>query len=64
MLDLIIIWGSVVQGDSEDEEYDDDDDDEDGAAETALETYTTPLDSEDCPIDEYVIFKEVMQSKF
>lgn len=30
---------------------------------TVLEAYTTPLDEEDCDIDEYMIFKEVMQSR-
>lgn len=44
----------------------DDDSDDDFAPpeETALETYTTPLDEENCSIDEYVAFKEVLQSKF
>ncbi|XP_077995074.1 importin-7-like [Glandiceps talaboti] len=36
-------------------------DDEDGYEETALESYNTPLDDDDCPIDEYMIFKEVLQ---
>ncbi|KAI4503803.1 hypothetical protein M0802_001206 [Mischocyttarus mexicanus] len=43
----------------------DDDEDEseyDGNEETALESYSTPLDSEESNQDEYVIFKEVMQS--
>lgn len=35
-----------------------DDDDEEGA----LDLYTTPLDDENCLVDEYVIFKETMQS--
>lgn len=49
--------------DSEDDDYeDDDDDDDDGTAETALDTYTTPLDADDCPIDEYIIFKEVLHN--
>lgn len=30
---------------------------------TVLEAYSTPLDEEDCDIDEYMVFKEVMQSK-
>lgn len=29
---------------------------------TALESYTTPLDSDDCPIDEYVEFKAVLEN--
>ncbi|XP_076310776.1 importin-7 msk isoform X2 [Tachypleus tridentatus] len=40
-------------------EDDDDDDDEEGE-ETALESYTTPIDDEDNFIDEYVIFKDVI----
>ncbi|KAH9487616.1 importin-7 [Bulinus truncatus] len=42
---------------------DDDDSEEltdDGAEETALESYTTFLDSENCPIDEYVTFKNIL----
>jgi len=42
----------------------DDDEDEDDdleTEETALETYATPLDADDCPVDEYIIFKEIMQ---
>ncbi|XP_065333420.1 importin-7 [Cloeon dipterum] len=40
----------------------DDDDDEDWMNEdpTALEDFSTPLDAEDCNIDEFIIFKEVM----
>lgn len=30
----------------------------------SLETYTTPLDEEDSEIDEYVIFKQVLQCKY
>lgn len=34
--------------------------------ETALEGFTTPLDDEDNPayVDEYMVFQEVMTSKF
>ncbi|XP_059474661.1 importin-7 isoform X2 [Neocloeon triangulifer] len=41
---------------------DDEDDDEDWMNEdpTALEDYSTPLDADDCNIDEYIIFKEVL----
>lgn len=42
---------------------DDDEDDEDEwdeAEETALEGYSTPLDDEEAFVDEYCIFKEVM----
>ncbi|CAH1785309.1 unnamed protein product [Owenia fusiformis] len=45
---------------------DDDDSDaeysDDGAEETALESYNTPLDAEDCTVDEYQIFKNVLQN--
>jgi hypothetical protein len=43
---------------------DDDDDEDDDIEETALESYETPLDKEECPIDEYAIFKGLMQSKW
>lgn len=48
------------------DELSDEDSDDDFAPpeETALETYTTPLDDENCSIDEYVAFKEVLQSKY
>lgn len=42
---------------------DDDDGEEEHCAETeetALESYTTPLDDEDCPVDEYIVFKEIL----
>lgn len=48
----------------DDDDATDDDEEDDGAEETALEDYTTPLDDEDSPVDEYVIFKEVMHSKY
>ena len=43
---------------------DDDDDDEsdDEAEETALESYTTPLDANECQIDEYQVFVQVLQN--
>ncbi|XP_047481954.1 importin-7-like isoform X1 [Penaeus chinensis] len=45
---------------------DDDDDDDDGLEEerdeTALESFTTPLDKDDCEVDEYLVFKEVMHA--
>jgi len=44
-------------GDSDDE-FDEDDDLE----ETALECYITPLDKDDCPIDEYQIFRTILTS--
>lgn len=42
----------------------DDDSDYDGNEETALESYITPLDSDDSNQDEYIVFKEVIQSKY
>jgi len=45
----------------EDEDSDSDEDDEyDGCEETSLEAYTTPLDEDDCDVDEYNIFKQVL----
>jgi len=45
----------------EDEDSDSDEDDEyDGCEETSLEAYTTPLDEDDCVVDEYNIFKDVL----
>ncbi len=51
---------------TQDADSEDDDDDEDYEAneETALESYNTPLDEDNCPIDEYIVFKEIMQSKW
>ncbi|KAM0731269.1 Importin-7 [Formica fusca] len=40
----------------------DDDSDYDGNEETALESYITPLDSDDTNQDEYIVFKEVIQN--
>lgn len=45
------------------EDGDDDDWEEDDAEETALEGYTTAIDDEDNFVDEYQIFKAVLQSK-
>jgi len=45
----------------EDEEDEDSDEDYIPPDETVLESYTTPLDEENCPVDEYVVFKEVLQ---
>ena len=54
--------GFSVKASIEDEEEDDSDsdDDYDGCEETSLEAYTTPLDEDDCPVDEYNIFKDVL----
>ena len=43
-------------GDSDDDEGDDD-------KRTALESYETPLDKNDCVVDEYQIFKSVLESE-
>merc|ERR1711862_871663 len=59
---------SSEEGDSDEEGIDselldsdeDEIDDEDGCEETSLEAYTTPLDEDDCPVDEYNIFKDVL----
>lgn len=45
------------------EDGDDEDWEEDDAEETALEGYSTIIDDEDNPIDEYQIFKTIFQSK-
>lgn len=44
------------------EEEDDEDDSDDEMDETALESFTTPLDREECEVDEYCVFKDVMQN--
>jgi hypothetical protein len=51
----------VKDGDEDGEEDDDDDDDDEEEEETALEGYTTPLDVDNCEIDEYIIFKQVLE---
>lgn len=45
------------------EDGDDEDWEEDDAEETALEGYTTSVDDEDNLVDEYQIFKAILQSK-
>lgn len=45
------------------EDGDDEDWEEDDAEETALESYTTLIDDEDNLVDEYQIFKAILQSK-
>lgn len=56
----------LLQDKSEDGEEDDDyeDDEDDEIDETALESYETILDKEDCPVEEYQIFKGVLESTF
>lgn len=44
------------------EDGDDEDWEEDDAEETALEGYSTIIDDEDNPVDEYQIFKAIFQS--
>ena len=46
------------------EDGDEEDWEEDDAEETALEGYSTIIDDEDNPVDEYQIFKAIFQSKF
>lgn len=46
------------------ENGDDEDWEEDDAEETALEGYTTTVDDEDNLVDEYQIFKAILQSEF
>lgn len=45
------------------EDGDDEDWEEDDAEETALESYATSIDDEDNFVDEYQIFKAILQSK-
>ena len=59
--------GSYIQdglGDHKSDEDDEEDSDYEANEETALETYITPLDSDDTNQDEYVVFKEIMQSNW
>jgi len=44
----------------DDDDYEDEDDDDEDNEETPLECFGTPLDEEDCVVDEYVVFKEVI----
>uniref|UniRef100_A0A182IM19 Uncharacterized protein n=1 Tax=Anopheles atroparvus TaxID=41427 RepID=A0A182IM19_ANOAO len=57
---------SIQDADSDEDDDDDDDDDDDGddIDETALESYTTPLDDEENPnaVDEYILFQDVMNN--
>lgn len=56
---------SFIQDEDEDDDSDADDDTDSELDETALESYTTPIDDEstDNPIDEFVTFQQVMTSK-
>lgn len=56
-----------TQDDEEDSDSDDDDLSDADLVETALESYTTPIDNEEDlenAVDEYVSFKEVMSGKY
>ena len=62
---LFHVYDVDVFGCQANEEDDSDDDDEyDEAEETALESYETPLDKDDCPVDEFNIFKTLISSEF
>lgn len=58
------VSGAIQDGHGDHGSDDDGDDSEyDANEETPLECFVTPLDSEDTNQDEYIVFKEVMQSK-
>lgn len=61
---LFSIKIQLIQDDTDDDSDDDDDSDTE-LDETALESYTTPIDDEttDNPVDEFVTFQQVMTSK-
>lgn len=48
------------------DKHDDSDSDgeltDDGAEETALESYMTTLDADTCPVDEYIVFKNILST--
>ncbi|KAJ9577133.1 hypothetical protein L9F63_006305, partial [Diploptera punctata] len=44
------------------DDTDDSDDDYEANEETALESYTTPLDEENCNVDEYIVSKKFCRS--
>uniref|UniRef100_A0A8C7FQF8 Importin 7 n=1 Tax=Oncorhynchus kisutch TaxID=8019 RepID=A0A8C7FQF8_ONCKI len=53
-----VLSSELIREDGDDEDWDEDD-----AEETALEGYTTAVDDEDNLVDEYQIFKAILQSK-
>lgn len=57
------IHDGVSHGDHRSDD-DDEDSEYDGNEETALESFLTSLDADDPTQDEYIIFKEVIQSKY
>lgn len=58
------VSASIQDGHGDHTSDDDGDDSEyDANEETPLEYYATPLDSDDMNQDEYIVFKEVMQSE-
>ena len=61
MFQFTLILLQANRGSDDDSDSDSLDDD---AEETALESYQTPLDDDNSPIDEYIIFKHVFSSKF
>ena len=52
------INASIEDGEEESDDDDDDSDDEGAYEETSLESYTTPLDEEDTPVDEYQVLSQ------
>jgi hypothetical protein len=58
-----LIYHNVFQVNNDGDSSDDDSLDDDEAEETALESYQTPLDEDNCPVDEYIIFKQILQSE-
>lgn len=53
---------ATIKDEDEDDDSDPDDDSSDELDETALESYSTPLDDDDKPetVDEYITFQQVM----
>ena len=56
-----VIAATMEEVEDCDDESDDASDEEDEYEQTALESYTTPLDDDDSPVDEYVCFRETME---
>ena len=56
MMMMMMMMMQAGDGDTDDEEDVEEE-------ETALESYETPLDKDDCPVDEYQVFKSVLESK-